>query len=128
MPIKDKEKAKQYFKEYMAKRRQALTVKPKLEALNQDVKPLLNSEADLLNPSLVKPVKPELENVKPLVDNFVKPEKEVVKPCSGGSSRAPRPCSNCLQLEKEKQSLEWEVNDCNKRHTIPKEAEFVDLM
>lgn len=80
MPIKDKERAKQYFKEYMAKRRQGLTVKP-----HKDVKPLLN-------PNPVKPVKPELENVKPnevlnpvkpSEKNFVKPKKEeIVKPCS----------------------------------------------
>jgi hypothetical protein len=80
MPIKDKEKAKQYFKEYMAKRRQGLTVK--LESvLNQNVKP----EPNLLNPEFVKPVKPIAKNVKPKLEvlNPVKPiENNFVKPCS----------------------------------------------
>jgi hypothetical protein len=77
MPIKDKERAKQYFKEYMAKRRKGLTVKP--NESNSNVKPLLNQES-------VKPVKPIQDNfvkpepsVKPI---NVKPEKEIIKSCS----------------------------------------------
>lgn len=45
MPIKDKERLREYFKEYMAKRRQGLT--------NSDVKPMLN---------LNKSVKPDADS------------------------------------------------------------------
>lgn len=116
MPLKDKEKAKQYFKEYMAKRRKGLTVKPDLA--NSDVKPMLN-------PNLVKPVKPEAivlnpksENVEPEVLNPVKPrEDSLVKP-----EEVVKPCSNCPRLQQA-------VDNCDKRHTIPnKDADFINLM
>jgi len=109
MPIKDKEKAREYFKNYMANRRKGLTVKPEKSLTNQNVKP----KAEVLNLELVKPnsVKPEnmLNLVKPSEDIFVKPVKslENVKPIIENvkPSFSPNLSSSEIVLEKVKELL-----------------------
>jgi len=97
MPIKDKAKAKEYFKNYMAN----LRAKQKgLTDQNQNVKPnFVKPTSEMLNlvkpieevkPSNVKPVKP-LESVKPMIENV-------------------KPCSNCPQLETKIQELQKPIN------------------
>ena len=90
MPIKDKEKAREYFKTYMANRRKGLT-NEKENVKPLEVKPTesrLVKPENKLNPELVKPeeVKP-LGTVKPVKPNsemlnLVKPnEPKHVEPC-----------------------------------------------
>jgi hypothetical protein len=70
MPIKDQQIRREYFKEYMAKRRKGLTVKPSeavkpepvLLSLDLTVKPLVSVKPENVKSSPV--VKPT-ENVKP---------------------------------------------------------------
>lgn len=124
MPIKDAN----YWKEYNQKRKEYLQQK------YQQRKQVVNSTTDN---SVVKNnpvVKSEVVKSDAVVENILQPNKKVVESCKIIQPELVvkkdnlQPCQSCIQLKKENQALQWEVDDCNKRHTISKDADFIDLM
>lgn len=127
MPIKDKEKLREYKRLWIAKKRKGFdNVEPK----EVFVEPLKNVEPTSVEPLNVEPVEPKSQVVEPeTMPNLVKPtEDNSVKPCSKCLELNKENDRRLLALSKDKERLQWEVDNCLKRHTIPKEAEFVDLM
>lgn len=93
-------KDKAYWQEYNRKRREYLNHKERER--RKKAKGMYNQETH---------VQPQSESVQP---NLACTTEANVQPSLSS-------CSNC-------EKLQWEVNNCLKRHTIPKEAEFIDLM
>ena len=85
MPIKDQQTRREYFKNYMAKKRKGLTVKPELIALN----PIEH----------VKPVKPEngkprLEMANPKLTQLIQEwQTQINYSCASNCAYAY--CNNC---------------------------------
>lgn len=144
MPIKDAN----YWKEYNQKRKEYIQQKNK-ERYNKDkgcintTKPdatfnttdatdatknntttdatekvvLKKDTTTILTTDTTKPVLLKTDTT----ENNTTLQPELIKPIL-------QPCQNCLQLKKENDRLQWEVDDCDKRHQIPKDANFIDLM
>ena len=125
MPIKDKEKLREYQRELMRKRRQGLTnkdVSPSVLDPDNSVNPVSPKTAMLDLGLTVRPVRPEKEML-----DLVSPKDKVLVP-NVSPSEFVKPCSNCSELATKNSKLQWELDTCAKRHTIPKEADFIDLM
>lgn len=124
-----------YWKEYNAKR------KVYLQQKYLQRKQVVNSTTNENN--LV--VKSEVVKSETVVENILQPKSEVVKSCKEIIQPelvvkkenlqleliiqpSSPPCQNCLQLKAKNERLQWKVDNCQKRHTIPKEADFINLL
>ena len=112
MPIKDKEKAKEYKRLWIAKKRKGVASHDNVEPRKVFVEPLKN----------VEPVEPIKLKVEP--ETMSNP----VEPCSKCLKLNKENDRRLLALNKDKERLQWEVDSCNRLHKIPKEADFIDLM
>lgn len=121
MIIKDKE----YWKEYNLKRKDYL--QQKYLQRKQVVNSTTSSDSSVVKSEVVKSAA--------VVETILQPKLEVVKSCQEiiqpelvVKKESLQPYSDSSDLKAKLVRLQSEVDNCQKRHTIPKEAEFINLM
>lgn len=122
MVIKDA----QYWKEYNQKRKAYIQQKNK-ERYNQDKGCINATNSEKIQP--INTTKTDTTFNTTDTTSTDTTEAVVLKTDTTDTNKANlQPCPNCLQLEKTNSRLRQKADDCNKRHTIPKDADVVGLM